>query len=58
LGHLALQFAHKLGCKVVAVSHSPNKREECMKLGASEFLSINDDAAVGKNMKTVMNDVF
>lgn len=37
LGHLAIQFAHHWGCKVVVVSSNENKREEAMKLGADEF---------------------
>ena len=37
LGHLAIQFASKMGCTVVVFSSSESKREEAMKLGASEF---------------------
>ncbi|KAF9258143.1 GroES-like protein [Marasmius fiardii PR-910] len=37
LGHLAIQFAAKMGCDVVAFSGSESKREEAMKLGAREF---------------------
>ncbi|ORX34857.1 chaperonin 10-like protein [Kockovaella imperatae] len=39
LGHLALQFAAKLGCRVVAISGSDSKRDEAMKLGAHEFIA-------------------
>ncbi|PVU87444.1 hypothetical protein BB559_006051 [Furculomyces boomerangus] len=42
LGHLAIQFANGLGCKVTAISHSLNKKEECTKLGASEFIYTGD----------------
>ena len=45
LGHLAIGFAAKLGAEVVVFSGSENKREEAMKLGASEFW-------VSKNLKT------
>lgn len=38
LGHLAVQFASKLGVEVVALSASPNKKEEVLRLGASEFV--------------------
>lgn len=37
LGHLAIQFAAKMGCEVVVLSRSPNKEEEARKLGATEF---------------------
>lgn len=37
LGHLAIQFAAKMGCKVVVFSGSESKRDEAMQLGANEF---------------------
>lgn len=37
LGHLAIQFAAKMGCDVVVFSGTDSKKEEAMKLGASEF---------------------
>jgi D-arabinose 1-dehydrogenase-like Zn-dependent alcohol dehydrogenase len=37
LGHLAIQFASKMGAQVVVFSTSENKREEAMKFGAAEF---------------------
>jgi D-arabinose 1-dehydrogenase-like Zn-dependent alcohol dehydrogenase len=39
LGHLAIQFAAKMGCRVVVLSGSERKREEAMKLGAGEFIA-------------------
>lgn len=39
LGHLAIQFAAKMGCRVVVLSGSERKREEAMKLGAHEFIA-------------------
>jgi uncharacterized zinc-type alcohol dehydrogenase-like protein len=38
LGHLALQFANKLGCEVYGLSNSTNKAEFCLKLGAHHFI--------------------
>ena len=38
LGHLAIQFAHALGCRVTAFSSSPEKREEALGFGADEFV--------------------
>lgn len=37
LGHLAIQFASKMGCEVVVLSSSDDKKEEAKKLGATEF---------------------
>ncbi|KAF7712409.1 Zinc-type alcohol dehydrogenase [Penicillium ucsense] len=37
LGHLAIQFAAKMGCQVVVFSGTDSKKEEAMKLGAREF---------------------
>ena len=37
LGHLAIQYANKMGCEVVAFSGTEAKREETMRLGAHEF---------------------
>jgi D-arabinose 1-dehydrogenase-like Zn-dependent alcohol dehydrogenase len=42
LGHLAIQFASKMGCNVVVFSGSASKREEAMRLGASEFYTADD----------------
>ena len=37
LGHLAIQFASKMGCDVVVFSGTDSKKEEATKLGANEF---------------------
>jgi D-arabinose 1-dehydrogenase-like Zn-dependent alcohol dehydrogenase len=37
LGHLAIQFAAKMGCQVVVFSGTDSKKEEAIKLGAVEF---------------------
>lgn len=43
LGHLAIQFlARAVGAEVFAISHSPNKKEEAMQLGATHFVSLDD----------------
>jgi D-arabinose 1-dehydrogenase-like Zn-dependent alcohol dehydrogenase len=38
LGHLAIQYAAKMGCEVVVFSGTANKKEEAEKLGATEFV--------------------
>ena len=42
LGHLAIQFAAKMGCKVVVFSGTDSKKEEALKWGASEFYATKD----------------
>lgn len=36
LGHLAVKFAHALGAEVVAITTSPDKKVDALRLGASE----------------------
>jgi D-arabinose 1-dehydrogenase-like Zn-dependent alcohol dehydrogenase len=40
LGHLAIQFAAKMGCDVVVFSGTDSKKDEAMKLGAKEFVAM------------------
>jgi alcohol/geraniol dehydrogenase (NADP+) len=39
LGHLAVQFAHAMGCRVTAISSSPSKEAEAHDLGADDFVT-------------------
>jgi D-arabinose 1-dehydrogenase-like Zn-dependent alcohol dehydrogenase len=39
LGHLAIQFAAKMGCDVTVFSGSTNKEEEALSLGAHHFVA-------------------
>jgi uncharacterized zinc-type alcohol dehydrogenase-like protein len=48
LGHLAIQFAHGLGCEVTVFSSSPGKESEARAFGADHFLMVNDAAALKK----------
>ena len=43
LGHLAIQFAAKLGCSVTVLSSSASKKDEAMKLGATDFYIMSED---------------
>ncbi len=43
LGHLAIQFAAKMGRRVVVISGSDRKREQAMKLGAHKFVTLGGD---------------
>jgi uncharacterized zinc-type alcohol dehydrogenase-like protein len=46
LGHLAIQFAHALGCEVTAISSSPEKKEQALKFGADHFIIAQDQASM------------
>jgi uncharacterized zinc-type alcohol dehydrogenase-like protein len=46
LGHLAVQFAHAMGCHVTTLSSSAAKREEALSLGADDFVCTEDKAAI------------
>ncbi|KAI9506196.1 hypothetical protein GGI25_002107 [Coemansia spiralis] len=57
LGHLAIQFASALGAEVVAFSHSSNKREQSLELGASKFVDTsNKDEA--DTVRRTLNYLF
>ncbi|WFD44890.1 alcohol dehydrogenase (NADP(+)) [Malassezia psittaci] len=43
LGHLAIQFLHKMGCEVVVFSGSNRKKDEAFKLGADEFVAVKEN---------------
>lgn len=40
LGHMAIQFAAKMGCEVVVLSHSARKREDALRFVATEFYDL------------------
>ncbi len=41
LGHLAIQFAAKRGCRVTALSSSPHKQRDALTLGANRFVDLS-----------------
>lgn len=43
LGHLGVQWAKALGAEVYALSHSPEKADDCKKLGAQEVIITTTD---------------
>ncbi len=47
LGHFAVMFANAMGCDVTVVSHSEDKKDLALNLGAKEFLLGTDE-----NLKT------
>ena len=48
LGHLAIQYAHKMGMRTVALSTSDDKKELALKLGAHHFINAKKDNASDK----------
>lgn len=43
LGHLCVQFLHKMGCDVVVFSSSPDKEQQSKELGANEFVATKNN---------------
>ena len=43
LGHLAIQFAAKMGCRVVVLSGTDGKRAQAMELGAHKFIAMRGE---------------
>lgn len=52
LGHVAIQFAHALGCEVTAISSSPGKEREARDFGADHFVMLGDEAAMRRDEST------
>ncbi|KAM0464882.1 hypothetical protein ACHAPV_001873 [Trichoderma viride] len=46
LGHLAIQFASKLGMNVVVLSTNESKKDEALKLGANHFVNTSNAEAI------------
>ncbi|ORX63965.1 GroES-like protein [Basidiobolus meristosporus CBS 931.73] len=57
LGHLAIQYANALGAEVVAFSQSPNKRQQCLDLGASIFVDTSKKEEVD-GIRHTLNYLF
>lgn len=60
LGHLAIQFADKWGCEVIAFSTTPDKQQEATDLGADRFVVAKDKDAMKKiagSLKLIINTV-
>ncbi len=51
LGHLAIQFAHKMGMRTIALSTTDDKKELAMELGADHFIATKDQDAVEQLQK-------
>ncbi|WP_203296343.1 alcohol dehydrogenase [Luteirhabdus pelagi] len=51
LGHLAVQYACRMGMKTVALSHSSEKKKLAEELGAHHFINTKEEDAVEKLQK-------
>jgi alcohol dehydrogenase (NADP+) len=49
VGHMAVKLAHALGAHVTVLSHSPNKREDALRLGADDFIATKDESVFKEN---------
>jgi uncharacterized zinc-type alcohol dehydrogenase-like protein len=49
VGHLTVKLAHALGANVTVLSHSPNKRDDALRLGADDFIATKDESAFKEN---------
>jgi alcohol dehydrogenase (NADP+) len=49
LGHMAVKLAHALGAHVTVLSHSANKREDALRLGADNFIATKDESVFKEN---------
>lgn len=55
LGHLAIQFANKMGCRVVVLSSSDRKKDEATRLGGHRFIATSN---LKKGEKSKDEDVW
>ncbi|MBY0545090.1 MAG: NAD(P)-dependent alcohol dehydrogenase [Gammaproteobacteria bacterium] len=49
LGHMGVKFAHAMGAHTVVLTHSANKRDDALRLGANEILVSSDPAEMNKH---------
>lgn len=52
LGHMGVKFAHAFGAEVYVFSKSPKKRDDALKLGASDLLNYEDEHTLKKHSGT------
>lgn len=54
LGHLAIQFAAKMGAETVVFSTSPSKEKEAKEFGASEFVVLGHEDQLTKPVDVLL----
>jgi D-arabinose 1-dehydrogenase-like Zn-dependent alcohol dehydrogenase len=55
LGHLAIQFAAKMGCRVVVLSGTDSKKAQSLQLGAHEFIATKGKEAGALSVSAPIN---
>lgn len=58
LGHLAVQYAKRMGFRTVAISGTPDKRSLAKELGADEFLNAQEHDVAGELKKMGGADII
>ncbi len=53
LGHLAVRFAKAMGAEVTVFSHSPNKSDDALALGADHFVYSGDEELMASRSKSL-----
>ncbi|MGZ4905002.1 MAG: NAD(P)-dependent alcohol dehydrogenase [Halobacteriota archaeon] len=53
LGHVAVQFAHAIGCEVVVFSTHPDKEDDAHRFGATHFINSRDAEQMQKAARTL-----
>ena len=51
LGHMGVKLAKAIGAKVTVISHSPEKREDAIRLGADDFIATREAKAFDQNAR-------
>ena len=60
LGHMGVKFAVAMGADVTVLSHSPQKRDDALAMGAHHFVDTHDETAMAnhaKNFDVILNTV-
>ena len=60
LGHMGVKFAVAMGAEVTVLSHSPQKKDDALAMGAHHFVATTDDsifAAHAKSFDVILNTV-
>jgi uncharacterized zinc-type alcohol dehydrogenase-like protein len=52
LGHIGVKIAKAMGAKVTVLSHSANKRDDALSLGADDFMPTLDEKVFDRNAKS------
>ena len=52
LGHMGVKFAVAMGADVTVLSHSPQKRDDALAMGAHHFVDTHDETAMANHAKT------